>query len=56
MAKLPRVGDGVTRRGYPLAESAAKTERSFARNRFYSAGVVTALSDPFGSGGRSLPG
>ena len=56
MAKLPRVGDGVSERGFLPAVSAANTERSFARNRFYSAGVVTALSDPSGSGGRSLPG
>jgi hypothetical protein len=39
-----------------MAESAAKTGKSFARNRFKFAGVVTALSDPLGSGGRSLPG
>jgi len=51
----PEIGDGVSRRPVLLAESAAKTGKSFARIALSSAGVVTALSDPLGQGAVPSP-
>ena len=56
MAILTRKGRALGSREYLVAESAAKTWKSFARIALRSAGVVTALSDLNWSGGRSLPG
>lgn len=53
---LPRTGDGAGQRVLLPAGSVAQALESFALIALTSAGVVTALSDPLGSGGRSLPG
>jgi len=53
---LPRVGDGAGERTLLPTGSVAQALESSALIALTSAGVVTALSDPLGSGGRSLPG
>lgn len=53
---LPHSGDGAGTRSLLSTGSVAQALESFALIALTSAGVVTALSDPLGSGGRSLPG
>jgi len=53
---LPHIGDGAGWNVLLPAGSVAQALESFALIALTSAGVVTALSDPLGSGGRSLPG
>ena len=55
MAMLTRKGRALGSREHLVAESAAKTWKSFARIALRSAGVVTALSDLVGRGAVPCP-